>query len=222
MVLEHRGEHPSQWAAIESIAGKIGCVPQTLYTWVRQHEVDNIETIETVLGGSEEALSNRSVDLAITHLVPSGFFGEPLLRLRFIAVAAPSHPLHALGRPVTHRDLRHHRQLVIRDSGTQRDRSAGWLGSDGRWTVTNKAMSIQAAIMGLGFAWYPEELVCEELAAGRLKALPMASGGSHFSDLHLVLTDPERAGPRTRQLAALLREAVADYRSCAEPQTDTP
>ena len=40
MVLEHRGEHPSQWAAIESIAGKIGCVPQTLHSWVRQHEVD--------------------------------------------------------------------------------------------------------------------------------------------------------------------------------------
>lgn len=40
MVLEHRNEHPSQWAAIESIAGKIGCVPQTLNTWVRQHEVD--------------------------------------------------------------------------------------------------------------------------------------------------------------------------------------
>ena len=40
MVLEHRHEHPSQWAAVESIAGKIGCVPQTLHTWVRQHEVD--------------------------------------------------------------------------------------------------------------------------------------------------------------------------------------
>ena len=32
MVLEHRAEHPSQWAAIESIADKIGCVPQTLHT----------------------------------------------------------------------------------------------------------------------------------------------------------------------------------------------
>jgi transposase-like protein len=41
MVLEHRHEHPSQWAAIESIAGKIGCVPQTLHTWVRQHEIDD-------------------------------------------------------------------------------------------------------------------------------------------------------------------------------------
>jgi transposase-like protein len=40
MVFEHRAEHPSLWAAIESIAGKIGCVPQTLNTWVRQYEVD--------------------------------------------------------------------------------------------------------------------------------------------------------------------------------------
>jgi len=40
MVQEHRAEYPSQWAAIESIAEKIGCVPQTLHTWVRQHEVD--------------------------------------------------------------------------------------------------------------------------------------------------------------------------------------
>lgn len=30
MVLEHRGEYPSQWAAIEAIAGKIGCTAQTL------------------------------------------------------------------------------------------------------------------------------------------------------------------------------------------------
>ncbi|WP_153163827.1 IS3 family transposase [Zoogloea sp. 1C4] len=41
MVLEHRGEYPSQWAAIESIAPKIGCVPQTLLEWVKRHEIDS-------------------------------------------------------------------------------------------------------------------------------------------------------------------------------------
>ena len=41
MVLEHRGEYPSLWAAIESMAPKIGCVPQTLHEWVRRHEVDS-------------------------------------------------------------------------------------------------------------------------------------------------------------------------------------
>ena len=41
LVQEHRGEYPSLWAAIESIAPKIGCVPQTLNEWVRRHEVDS-------------------------------------------------------------------------------------------------------------------------------------------------------------------------------------
>ena len=41
MVQEHRGEYPSLWAAVESIAPKIGCVPQTLLEWVKQAEVDS-------------------------------------------------------------------------------------------------------------------------------------------------------------------------------------
>jgi transposase len=41
MVQEHRGEYPSLWAAIESIAPKIGCVPQTLNEWVRKYEIDS-------------------------------------------------------------------------------------------------------------------------------------------------------------------------------------
>lgn len=41
MVQEHRGEYPSLWAAIESIAPKIGCVPQTLNDWVKKAEVDS-------------------------------------------------------------------------------------------------------------------------------------------------------------------------------------
>jgi hypothetical protein len=40
MVLEHRGKYASLWAAIESIAPKIGHVPQTLNDWVRKHEVE--------------------------------------------------------------------------------------------------------------------------------------------------------------------------------------
>ena len=40
LVQEHRGEYPSLWAAVESIAPKIGCVPQTLLEWVKRKEVD--------------------------------------------------------------------------------------------------------------------------------------------------------------------------------------
>ena len=40
MLLEHQQGYASQWAAIVSIAGKVGCTPETLRSWVRRVEVD--------------------------------------------------------------------------------------------------------------------------------------------------------------------------------------
>ncbi len=40
MVLDHEGEYDSQWAAVTSIAEKIGCTPETLRKWVRRAETD--------------------------------------------------------------------------------------------------------------------------------------------------------------------------------------
>lgn len=40
LVQEHRDEYSSLWAAVESIAPKIGCVPQTLLDWVKRAEID--------------------------------------------------------------------------------------------------------------------------------------------------------------------------------------
>ena len=41
MVLDHADEHPSRWAAVTSIAAKIGCTPQTLHDWVKKAEIDS-------------------------------------------------------------------------------------------------------------------------------------------------------------------------------------
>jgi transposase-like protein len=41
LVLDHQSEHDSQWAAISSIASKIGCTAETLRKWVRQAERDS-------------------------------------------------------------------------------------------------------------------------------------------------------------------------------------
>jgi transposase-like protein len=40
MVLEHAGDYPSRWAAVSSIAAKIGCRNSTLHEWVKRWEVD--------------------------------------------------------------------------------------------------------------------------------------------------------------------------------------
>ena len=41
MVLDHQVDYPSRWAAVVSIAEKIGCVPQTLHEWVKKAEIDS-------------------------------------------------------------------------------------------------------------------------------------------------------------------------------------
>jgi transposase-like protein len=41
MVLDHEGEHRSRWAAVSSIAAKIGCTAQSLNEWVKKAEVDS-------------------------------------------------------------------------------------------------------------------------------------------------------------------------------------
>ena len=41
LVLDHAGEHASRWAAVSSIAAKIGCTAQTLHEWVKKAEVDS-------------------------------------------------------------------------------------------------------------------------------------------------------------------------------------
>jgi DNA-binding transcriptional LysR family regulator len=167
-----------------------------------------IELYETVLSGTEEALLQRKVDLAICSQIPPGFAGDPLMRVRFIAAAHPEHPLHQLGRELTLQDLREHRHLVIRDTGSQR-RSGSWLGAEQSWTVSQKATSIRAACMGLGFAWFSEETVLGELEHGVLKALPLREGGERWAELYLVFADRDYAGPGALRLAEIIRELVA-------------
>jgi DNA-binding transcriptional LysR family regulator len=179
-----------------------------------------IELYESVLSGTEEALLQRKVDLAICSQIPPGFIGDQLMRLRFIALANPEHPLHRLGRELTLQDLREHRHLIIRDTGSQR-RSGSWLGAEQSWTVSQKATSIHAAVMGLGFAWFPEETVRGELERGELKPLPLREGGERWGELYLVFADRDYAGPGARRLAQIIREHVArSLRKCASEQVD--
>lgn len=166
-----------------------------------------VEVVESVISGASEALLERKTDLAIASSVPQGFLGDVLMRVRFIPVAHPAHPLHRLGRKLTLQDLRAHRQLVVRETGARRD-SRPSVESTQRWTVSNMATSIEAARCGYGYAWLPEEKLRDQMGEGTLKALPMREGGERFAQLYLVFADRDHAGPGTLRLAEFIREQV--------------
>ena len=182
---------------------------ECLAEFSRERPETRLELYETVLGGTDEALAAGKVDLAICTEVPRGYVGDPLMQMRAIAVAHPDHPLNRLGRPITTQDLRRHRHILIRDSGAQRSRVVAWQGAEQRLTVSNKATFIRALTMGMGFAWFPEEAIREELQQGLLKPLPLREGREKFSQLYLVFADRDYAGRDAHRLAEMLRVKIS-------------
>ena len=88
LVLEHRGEYPSLWAAVESIAPKIGCVPQTLLEWVKRMEVDTgmRDGVTTSEAQRVKDLERENKELRRANeilKVASAFFAQAELDRRF-------------------------------------------------------------------------------------------------------------------------------------------
>lgn len=168
-----------------------------------------IELYESVLGGTAEALVEGRVNLAIGPVVPQGYIGDAIAQLRFVLAAHPDHPLHRLNRALTLADLKAHRHLVIRETGSKRAAATSVVANQ-RWTVSNKATSIRAATLGLGYAWFPEDSIREELESGRLKALPLREGAERYGTLYLIFADRDAAGPGARRLAEIIRNQCRD------------
>jgi len=197
------------WEAEIGLAIEVAFPPwlllQCLDAFGRESPHTRIEVIESVLGGTAEALLQGQAQIAVMGMIPQGFAGDLLLPVRFIPAAHPSHPLQQLGRPVTLQDMRAHRQLVIRESGTRRATKPR-LEAAQRWTVSYMATSIEAAVKGYGYGWYPEYRIRDEIAAGLLQPLPLREGGESFAQLYLVFADRDAAGPGVLRLAAIMRE----------------
>jgi DNA-binding transcriptional LysR family regulator len=189
---------------------------QCLDRFAEESPHTHIELIESVLGGTSELLLQGQADLALTPLVPPGFLGESLLRMRMLPVANPDHALHKLGRAITHDDMRAYRQLVVRESGTLRGTRPS-VDAAQRWTVSHMATSIQAARMGYGYAWLPEEKIREELAANTLRPLPMREGRERYVELYLVYASRDSAGPGVLRLGEIMQETTKQ--ACTAEQT---
>jgi DNA-binding transcriptional LysR family regulator len=172
-----------------------------------------IEWYETVMEGTVEALVTGKVDMAITSSLPQGYGGEKIFEAKVIPVAHPDHELHKLGRPVEIRDLRKHRHLVVRDSGSKRDKKVRTLEVAQRWTVSNMSTSIGAVSRGYGFAFLPLYKIYPEIYSGELKELQLRDPRELSASLYLVFADRDGAGPGQLRLAQLLKEEIAS--ACA-------
>jgi DNA-binding transcriptional LysR family regulator len=202
------------WEAVITIAAEILFPSRLLLACLGRFGQESpntrVELIESVLGGTSDALLKGEVDLAISPRLLPGFLGDLLMRVRLLAVAHADHPLHHQGRELTYRDLRTYRHIVVRDSGAKRDQRAVSVEVDQRWTVSQVATSIEAVAMGYGFAWLPEEQIMVELGSGILKPLPLREGCAREVPLYLIMADSDFSGPGVRRLAAIIKETAGD------------
>lgn len=176
-----------------------------------------LELADAVLSGAEDAILDGAADVVVTTRVPPGVLGDWLYETTFVAVAAPTHPLHALGRAITPHDLARHTQVVVRDSGTRAPRDEGFLGAHVRWTVGGIEASRAAVEAGLAYAWLPEYAIEESLAAGRVQRLALESGGTRRVPLYLVRVRGADAGPAARVASEVLHRQSLLAENAAGP-----
>ncbi|MGQ3056897.1 MAG: LysR family transcriptional regulator, partial [Nevskia sp.] len=143
-----------------------------------------MQVSDAVLSGAEQAIEDAAADVVVTSRVPPGFLGSFLMDIRFIAIAAPRHPLFEVEVPLTTSHLARHVQVVVRDSGQKRPRNEGWLGADRRCTVSSIEASLATVKAGLGYAWLPEHLLADALREGSVRPLPLAVGSERNMELY--------------------------------------
>ncbi|WP_438865300.1 LysR family transcriptional regulator [Neptunicella sp.] len=175
-----------------------------LHKFSSEHPQPRINVLETTLSGTDEAVLFRKADIVLTPSLITGFMGISLGDSNMQYVASPNHPLVKLARPIHEDDMKQYRQIVIKDSGIKRQRDAGWLGSEQRWSFSHISSSIKAAKAGLGFAKLPEDSIADELNNGQLVVLNMASDMRHRIPLYLIKTAQSDAGPAVEELAKRL------------------
>jgi DNA-binding transcriptional LysR family regulator len=210
-------------AKLEDVAGTLGAgvetslhvavdeaFPQTTLYQVLEQVSDEfpllrIELKETILNGANELLEHGGAVIGISPLPFRNGLNEEICQETFIPVAAPAHPLHCAGQPLTFENLKSHRQIVVRDSAADANSDSGWLGAEQRWTVSHLHSSINLVCQGLGFAWLPEQEIRQHLSTGSLKRLPLQIPQDRSLKFYLNYRDADSLGPAARSFMGHLR-----------------
>ncbi|KXI30636.1 LysR family transcriptional regulator [Paraglaciecola hydrolytica] len=169
-----------------------------------------LKIINTVLTGTEEAITEKWADLVIAGSIPKGFLGEPLCQEYFYAVCHPQHELAQLNSPVEPSELAQHLQLVIKDSSRSPQEKQGWLKSEQRWTVSDFNAAIDIMCQGIGFCWLPEYTLQEAFKQQKLHKLNIKGSSFRAISFYLIAPKADKIGPGTE----LLYQQILALRQC--------
>jgi len=165
--------------------------------------------LDTVITGTDDAITQHNVDIAIAHQIPKGFLGEPFAEVTFVAVCHPEHPITNIPSPIDPEALSRHLQIVIKDTSSEPKETSGWLKSENRWTVSQFSTAIDLLLRKIGFCWVPEYLVSKQIQAGDLQLLNINGSTHKRYTSFLIIPQPDNIGPGSRLLADL----ILQYRS---------
>lgn len=157
-------------ASLRALDGHFPGLPVTLYT--------------EMIGSAERRLREGVAQIGLYgYLLGStcGLEGVPIIDVPMIPVAAASHPLAGLERPLERRDLESHVQLILTDGITGSESDSHGVVSSKIWRFADLARRLDFLLEGFGWGSMPVHLVEDHVAAGRLVEL-------HLADRLLALT----------------------------------
>jgi DNA-binding transcriptional LysR family regulator len=174
-----------------------------LETFLADSRGSRLKIIDTVLTATEEAITQKWADIAITAYIPKGFLGEPITDVSFIPVCHPDHELANTGTEIDPIELQKHLQIVIKDNAVTPTDKPGWLKSESRWTVSDFDLAVEILLAKMGFCWLPEHYAKDYLTQGRLAQFKIKGSSTRKYIMSLVQPKQEQVGPGTKLLTSI-------------------
>ncbi|MES5100562.1 LysR family transcriptional regulator [Agrobacterium sp. BA1120] len=164
-----------------------------------------VEVIHYELVRGAEPIEPENYDLAIRISNAVTDFAHPLTVITTLMVACPGHPILELNAPLARDALSLYPRLQVVGHLEGQDRPTA--AREPKWRVNTFDAALAAVRHGLCFGRLPIHLIEDDVKAGRLVPLELATGIKHQVRLMLVYADEQNAPPIVRVFASLLMDA---------------
>lgn len=154
----------------------------------------------------------QEADVVIGTKIPDAGFGDLALSVPLQAVAAAAHPIHAASVDSGRSRLSAHTQITVCESGTLNQADHGWMSSHSRWVASSIQQAIELVRNGIGYAWLPAHMVCDDLEIGVLRQLGLPASQVRTVQLYITVTAAHSAGPASRKFAEIVRRRCLIWR----------